>query len=607
MATQTMTSPLTRTPYRRQSLWRLLGLLKPHQGQYFLGMILRVALTTSERMFIAYLLKRFVDAMTAQNIDLFRTTLLTWGLFYIGFVLLAPFIFYLWRSSISQGTANIRELVFKHLQRLPVGYHELHHSGDALSTLTNDVTAAEQAYQQDLLTLVEASVQGIAAVVFMLLLEWKLALLIILSGLAPLIINTLYARPLRNIGQQIQDRLGLLSERMTDLLAGFQVVRTFSLGDWIINRFSQANERVLESSLRRVRLDAALAATNDFGSMFTLIPYVIAAYLVINGQTTFGILVGLIQLNNQIGYFVYSLGGVISRVQSALAASDRIFALLDSPQEPVSYARTGAGSLDATTRPLPKDGTLIEFQDVTFGYEPGQPILKALSFDVCPGQVAAFAGPSGGGKSTIFKLLLGCYPIQQGQIFAAGKTVNTQPLASLRELFAYVPQDSYLFTGTIMENIGFGKPDASLDEVVAAAKAAFAHDFISELPAGYQTLVGERGAHLSGGQRQRIAIARALLKDAPILLLDEATSALDSESEQEVQEALKALMKGRTTLVIAHRFSTIVNADVIYVIDGGRVVEQGQHAGLLAQGGVYANLYELQYKQEVNDGSSPTG
>jgi ATP-binding cassette subfamily B protein len=240
-------------------------------------------------------------------------------------------------------------------------------------------------------------------------------------------------------------------------------------------------------------------------------------------------------------------------------------------------------------------------RNVTFGYEPNLDIIKALTFVVQKGHVAAFAGPSGGGKSTIFKLLLGCYSVHQGTILTDGKPVNQTKLYQLRELFAYVPQDAYLFTGSVMQNIGYGKPDSSIEEVIAAAKAAFAHDFIMEFPDGYQTLVGERGAHLSGGQRQRIAIARALLKDAPILLLDEATSALDSESEQLVQEALKALMKGRTTLVIAHRLSTIVNADIIYVIDEGHVVEQGRHADLLAKGGVYANLYELQYKQEVQE------
>jgi ABC-type multidrug transport system fused ATPase/permease subunit len=240
---------------------------------------------------------------------------------------------------------------------------------------------------------------------------------------------------------------------------------------------------------------------------------------------------------------------------------------------------------------------LIDFLNVTFAYNGGENILKSISFGVPQGQFVAFAGPSGGGKSTLFKLLLGCYPVKDGTIFVDGKPMHAYSLADLRDRIAYVPQDAYLFSGTILENIRYGKPSASEEQIVAAAKAAFAHDFVVEFPGGYQTVVGERGARLSGGQRQRIAIARALLKDAPILLLDEATSALDSESEQIVQRALEVLMKGRTTLVIAHRFSTIVNADAIYVIDGGKVVEQGKHAELMSRQGVYANLYEMQFKQ----------
>ena len=252
---------------------------------------------------------------------LFNSNLVIWILFYLGYVLISPFIFYVWRSAIYQGTANIREAVFKHLQRLPVGYHELHHSGDALSTLTNDVTAAEQAYQQDLLTLVEASVQGVAATIFMLLLDWKLALLIILSGLAPLVINTLFSRPLRKVGQDIQANLGCVErahDRPAGGVRGDPHLQPGGLDHCPLQL--RPTTGCWKARLRRVRLEAALAAGNDFSGMVYLLSYIIAAYLVMIGQSTFGILIGLIQLNNQIQYFVYSLGGVISRVQGALAA-----------------------------------------------------------------------------------------------------------------------------------------------------------------------------------------------------------------------------------------------------------------------------------------------
>jgi ATP-binding cassette, subfamily B, bacterial len=239
---------------KQQSLWRLLALLRPKHRKYIAGLTARVILTTTERLFIAYLLKLLTDAIVGGNKPQFASILVTWIIFYLVLAAIAPFVLYLWRSAVVEGTANIRETIFKHIQRLPLGYHELHHSGDALSILTNDASAAEKAYQEDFYTLVEVIVQGVSSAVLMLYVKWELALVIILCGLVPLAINSLFAGPLRRVGQAVQGRLGAVSERMTDLLAGFQVVRTFDLSGWILSRFSQANAQVLESSLQRVRL-----------------------------------------------------------------------------------------------------------------------------------------------------------------------------------------------------------------------------------------------------------------------------------------------------------------------------------------------------------------
>jgi ATP-binding cassette subfamily B protein len=592
MNIQTMTNLFTG---KKPSILRLLDLLKPRRGKYLLGLAGRVTIATTERMIIAYLVKEIIDAMTAQNLPLFWVILTYWGLFYVGYALVAPFVIYLWYSGVAEGTANIRQAVFTHLQRLPLGYHEVHHSGNALSILTNDISAAEKAYQEDLLTLVESSTMGLAAVIFMLALSWQLALLVMLSSVLPLIINTLFAGTLRKIGDEVQGSLGSLSERMTDLLAGYQVIRSFNLGDWIMERFEKSNNMVLSSSLRRVGTEANLAAANDFTGFFNFIPIVVGAYLVMNGHSTFGILVAIVQVSNQINYFVYSLGGTISRIQAALAAADRILAMTDEPLEPERYNF----EIKPKTALLSEGHAKIEFTDVNFAYNGGPNILEGLSLDIQPGQMVAFAGPSGGGKSTLFKLLLGCYPLKGGQIRLGGVDLARLRLKDLRNQIAYVPQDAYLFAGTIYDNIRFGKVDARDEEIIAAAKAAFADEFIREFPAGYETMVGERGERLSGGQRQRIAIARALLKNAPILLLDEATSALDSESEHLVQQALEVLMRGRTTLVIAHRLSTISNAEQIYVIDHGQVVERGKHEELLAHKGIYANLVELQFQSHA--------
>jgi ATP-binding cassette subfamily B protein len=580
-----------RQPFTQSTLWRLFAFLKPKRLIYFIGLFSVASINAAERLFTAYIVKSFVDSITGKDLQLLSRTTLYWLLFNAGMLIVLPLFSYLWRSSIVFGIANLRRSVFSHLQHLPLGYYELRHSGESLSLMTNDISAAELAFQDNFLTLVSATLQGISGAIFMLYLQWDLGLIIILTGTLPLIVNSIYAKPLRLIGDETQKKLAGVSERIGDLLAGFQVVRTFSLGEWILQRFSNSNQEVLGVSLKRVRIESNLAAANDFSGFISFIPYLVALFMVVNGKTTLGTLIALIQLNNQIQFFMYSMGGTISRIQGSLAAADRILAVLDAPAEPERYP-----ALEAGGAVLAQPGALVEFQDVHFRYSGDRPTLQGISFAVQQGQLSAFVGPSGGGKSTIFRLLMGHYPLQSGQITVLGKPIHAYTLFELRELFAFVPQDAYLYTGTIFENIRYGRMDASEAEITAAAQAAYAHDFIQELPDGYQSLVGERGTRLSGGQRQRIAIARALLKNAPILLLDEATSALDSESEELVQQALAVLMRGRTTLAIAHRLSTIENASIIYVVEKGQVVEQGKHPELVKQGGLYTNLYELQFR-----------
>jgi ATP-binding cassette subfamily B protein len=578
---------------RRNTLWRLFGFLKPYRAVYFASLAGLAIVLTAERMVTAYVIKLFVDSIINSQLNLLWFSVKVWLLFLLAWIPAQLLLYYSWRSAIVRAVANLRQVIFDHLQQLPLGYHEGRHSGDLLSVITNDVTTAEGAFRQDLLNLANAGLQGLSATVFMLVLNWKLALVIIASGMITLVVNAVFAAPLRRAGDEIQARLGGVSERLADLLAGFQVVRTFNLGAWILGRFDQANQELLDSSLKRVYLDAGLTAANGLGILSFFIPLAVGASMVLAGQTTFGILTAMIQLNGSIQFLVNSLGGTITRIQASLAAADRILAVLDAPPEPERYAEPAA--LPAGSNPA---GALLQFTGVHFSYDGGQAVLQGLSFEAYPGQTIAFVGPSGGGKSTIFRLLLGCYPLRAGGIWVAGKPFHDYRLEELRQLFAYIPQDAYLYAGTILENIRYGKLNATQEQVIAAARSAYAHEFIAEFPEGYETLVGERGARLSGGQRQRIAIARALLKDAPMLLLDEATSALDSESEELVQRALGALMRGRTVLVIAHRLSTIENADRIYVIESGQVVETGSHQELLDRKGLFYRLHELQFQDE---------
>jgi len=501
---------MKRTGDRRRTLWRLFGFLQPWRLAYFASMLGLAVVLASERLFVSWVIKLFVDAITASSLDLLWRSVLIWVLFLVPWIPLGVLLSYLWHSTTIRAVAKLRQAVFGQLQRLPLGYHEQRHSGDLISVMTNDVAATEQAFQQDMLNLVNASLQGVSAAAFMLVLSWKLALVIIAVGMVPLVVNTLFAAPLRRAGEVVQQRLGGLSERLADLLAGYQVVRTYSLGEWILARFGQANRDLLEGGLRRVRLEAALAAGNGLGMLSFLLPLGVGAYMVLNGQTTFGILIALMQLNGPIQFFVYSLSGTITRIQSSLAAADRILAVLDAEPEPERY---GESAVESPAEPVAD--ALLEFRDVAFAYDSDHPVFRGLSFSVRQGQVTAFVGPSGGGKSTILKLLMGCYPVRQGAVFASGKSISAYRLSELRQLFAYIPQDSYLYSGSILENVRYSKPGASQDQIVAAARAAYAHEFISEFPEGYETTVGERGARLSGGQRQRIAIARALLQRCP--------------------------------------------------------------------------------------------
>jgi ATP-binding cassette, subfamily B, bacterial len=374
------------------------------------------------------------------------------------------------------------------------------------------------------------------------------------------------------------------------LLAGFHIIKMFPIENLIMGRYKDANSETMRLCIRKARIGAFLDSTNflliwlSFGGALSA-----GAYMILYKYIDFGTMLAVINLLNGVVFMFTSLGNFIAQIQGSLAGANRVFELLDEPVEPERYV----------LKKTEDTAAMVELQDIGFSYNGTDRVLDGVSLSIGKGQMAALVGPSGGGKSTVLKMLLGYYPPQEGNIVVNAKSIGQYSLTELRDMMAYVPQDAYLFDGTVEENIWYGRPKATREEVIAAAEAANAHGFITELPEGYATKVGERGTRLSGGQKQRIAIARALLKNAPILLLDEATSALDSESEQLVQDALNRLMQGRTTIAVAHRLSTIRHADVIYVIEGGEVVEKGNHTELAEGEGLYNRLYELQFKLDT--------
>jgi ABC-type multidrug transport system fused ATPase/permease subunit len=553
---------------------------------------------------MAQILRDVLNAAAQGDVTLVRRALWTaLGAFFIGEPLLALFQ-YLNRWCVTTTVTEVRRQAFARMTHLTVDRVEKEHSGDVLTRMTGNIVSIEQVFGQYVVSLVYSIAFSGFALTFIFLLEWRMGLLILGINLVNILIGLAFRKPKKEISEHIKQVQADRTERFLDLVHGTAVTRLFGIWTRIQGRFDEKNEELSGARIREASINAFSDLAGNFYGVFKFVGVLaVGLVFVMRQEVDVGSIGSIIFMEGYAGILFQNLAWFIPRVQEALAGARRVFELLDWPSEaerPVLQDAEPKGAGEA--EPI---GRLIQMQGVRFCYKEDDTtvqVLNGVDLAAGRGQVVALVGPSGGGKSTLIKILMGFYPLDEGRVSIESKPIGAYALEGLRGMFAYVPQDAYLFAGTIGENIGYGRAGASTEEIVRAARLAHAHDFIDEQPDGYETAVGERGAKLSGGQRQRIAIARALLKDAPILLLDEATSALDSESEQLVQDALAVLMKGRTTIAIAHRLSTVENADVIYVMDEGRVVEQGRHDELVAQGGLYSRLYELQFGDDPSAG-----
>jgi len=490
--------------------------------------------------------------------------------------------------------ASVRADVFRHLATLGPAFYERTRSGEVMSRLTADTTQIKAATGTALSQAARNVIMFAGALAMMFVTSPTLSLLVL--GAIPAIVLPLvaYGRVVRRLSRQAQDTLADASAYAAENLGAVRTMQAFTHEREVSNRYARGVERAFDAALSRLRARAGLTAIVIF-LLFTCVVGVLwfGAGLVIAGQISGG------RLGQFVLYALFAAGAlaelseVWGEVSQAAGAAERLSELLDTPAEIVSPPHPLALPAPATGR--------IEFRDVSFAYStrPNISALNGVTFGVAAGETVAIVGPSGAGKTTLFGLLLRFYDPTRGEIVLDGVPVRQADVAAVRASFALVPQDVALFADTVAENIRYGAPAASLEAVHHAAEAAQADAFIRALPQGYATMLGERGVTLSGGQRQRIAIARAILRDAPVLLLDEATSALDAESEVAVQRALEPLMAGRTTLVIAHRLATVQKADRILVMDAGRIVEEGTHASLLRKGGLYARLAGLQFGREA--------
>jgi ATP-binding cassette subfamily B protein len=486
---------------------------------------------------------------------------------------------------------DLRREVFDHLLKLDATYFDLHRVGELTSRLNADVTTIRNAVGSSLSMTLRGMITIVGALVLMFLTSWYLALAVVVVVPAIVVPVLLLSRRLRKMSRRTQDALAEMSAMATETLGASKTVKSFVQEPVQSRLYANRAQDSYRAEVTRLGGRAAMIGAIMFIVTVGLVVMVwwgaraVFAGSVTTGQLTQFMIYALMATNA-----LTSISEVLGSLATVSGATERLIEILDTPAGIVAPPQP-------TALPNPPLGTTA-FEDVSFAYETrdNEAVLAGLSFAVQTGETVALVGASGAGKSTVFALVQRFYDVTGGRIVVDGVDIRSADLGDLRRRFAYVEQEPTIFAGTVTENIRFGKPEATDAEVEAAARAALVHDFVMALPNGYASIVGERGVMLSGGQKQRIAIARALLKDAPILLLDEATSALDAESERLVQLALERLMQGRTTLVIAHRLATIRDADRILVLDKGRLIDQGTHDELVRKGGRYAELAKLQFR-----------
>ena len=484
---------------------------------------------------------------------------------------------------------DVRSVLFRKFQRMPLSYYDKQQTGTVMSYITNDVAVMQSAIVDNLIELVTESSILIGSLAMMLYLDWKLSLLTLMTIPLVAIAMKIFGRKLKRSSTVIQERAAEITSLLQESISAIRVVKSFVREAYETKRFEEQNWRNFQAAMKNVKLSSLLTPTVEFLAAIAVTFIVwFGGYEVVNEVITAGELVAFLTYAVNLANPVKRLSKVYAAIQKAMAAADRVFAVMDLDEKITDVP--GA-------QPLPPIKGKVEFKDVTFSYKDGQPALEHISLKAEPGQMIALVGPSGSGKSTIANLIPRFYDVDSGVITIDDHDIRQVTADSLREQIGLVPQETMLFSTTVMENIRYGRLEATDEEVIKAAKAANAEEFIKELPEGYDTKLGERGLNLSGGQRQRLAIARAILKNPRVLILDEATSALDTESEKIVQDALDNLMVGRTSFVIAHRLSTIFNADQIFVVENGHLREHGTHEELLAAGGLYSNLYNIQFRQ----------
>ena len=579
-----------------QPLKMALPFIKPYVGRLMLAFVcLSIASISMLGMPVAirYVIDYGFSSDNLKSIDLYFMALLGLALIYSVF---ASFRYYLVMWIGERVVADIRSAVYKHVIQLSPKFFEVTRTGEVLSRLTTDTTLVQSVVGAGMSIALRSLFSLVGCLIMLFVTSPRLTLMIL--ALVPLVVLPvwLYSRKVRKLSRATQDRVADSSSIADETLNAIQIVQAFTLEKFQADRFSDSVEISFTAARKRLQVSSLLSGLIVLTAFSAIVIVLwIGAHAVVDESISPGTLGQFLLYATFLAGSISALGEVWSDVQRAAGAMERLMELLSAKTDIKTPAQAVV---------LPADGKgHIKIQSIDFNYpsRPEQKALENFTLDIQPGETVALVGPSGAGKSTVFQLLLRFYDPQSGQIKLDGVNIVDADPEDVRRKIGIVPQNTVLFAESAMENIRLGRPDASDDEVKAAARAAIADEFLEKQAQGYQTFLGEKGMRLSGGQQQRLAIARAILKNPPVMLLDEATSALDSESEKLVQEALDHLMQDHTTLVIAHRLSTVIKADRIVVMEEGRIVDIGKHDELIGKGGVYARLAKLQFRHSLID------